>query len=111
MSSKGNKISAEVKEEILLALEEVGCNVKALAARYGVSRSIVYCWRDAKVSEKASSGQVASKFVELREVELPGHHACLEKVSLTWGSMSITIDGKLKGSGLIALIKTLEKVC
>lgn len=48
MKSKNNKISAEVKSQVMLELSKPGCGVRNISRQYGVSRATIYKWLKAR---------------------------------------------------------------
>jgi transposase-like protein len=113
MRNSNKKISQEVKGAVLAEAEAPGCVISEVAARYGISGATIYNWRSQQERIMATKlTPKACKFVELEvESRVAPSSAILEKASLQVGGISITIEGKLRSAGLVALIKTLEEVC
>jgi len=112
MSKSCNKISPEIKSRILSELQVPGCIVSRLAKSYNVSNTTIYTWqRQAqKIGIGNSSGSEinrGSKFVELSVID--SSNSTLEKASLIFNDFSIVLEGKVKSSSLVAIMKILEE--
>ena len=110
MTKSCNKIPPEIKSQILSELQAPGCIVSRVAKSYNVSNTTVYTWqrqareiRVAKVSEVDRGGN----FVELSVKDTS--NCILEKASLIFNDFSLVIEGKVKSSSLVAIVKILEE--
>jgi transposase-like protein len=117
MKSSSNKISREVKSQILLELTKPGCGVRNISRQYGVSRGAIYKWlKDQRASvaadrsDPAASDNDRNKFVELSVVDSAAHSS-LTKASLVFQDFSLSLEGNLSSSKLISILKILEVTC
>lgn len=112
MSKSCNKISPEIKSRILSELQVPGCIVSRLAKTYNVSNTTIYTWQrqTQKIGiDDSSSSEVnrGNKFVELSISN--AKNSTLEKASLIFNDFSIVIEGKVRSSSLVAIMKILEE--
>ena len=116
MKQSNNKISAEVKAQVMLELSKPESGVRNISRQYGVSRATIYSWLRA---ESAMAGCVVSSaacvderagFMELAVIE-DGDHSSLTKASLVFEDFSLSLEGKLSSGKLISIIKILEASC
>mgnify|MGYP003621028293 CR=1 FL=1 len=114
MKSNNNKISAEVKSQVMIELAKGESGVGNISMRHGVSRAAIYSWLKAERAEAGAGadGSVndSGGFVELSVAEAE-IHTSLTKASLVFGDFSLSLEGKLSSSKLISIIKILEVTC
>ncbi len=133
MPRKKSRISDEVKASVLSATAFPGCNITKIAKAYNISKTTIYSWiREKSSAFISSSPQIpadqtctssarnnitgsSSEFLELSILDSTPistsalrPRSTLEKALLTFHDCSITIEGKVKSSSLIAIIQILE---
>ena len=109
VSKSRNKISPEIKSQVLSELQVPGCIVSNLAKSYNVSNTTIYTWQQKarKISvDNSSEVDRSSKFVELSVQD--SRNSTLEKASLIFNDFSLVIEGRVKSSSLLAILKILE---
>ena len=110
MSKNCNKISLEIKSQILAELQIPGCIVSRLAKSYNVSRTTIHTWQrragEIRV-DKVSEVDRVGNFVELTVKDF--RNSRLEKASLTFNDFSFVIEGRVESSRLFAIVKILEE--
>jgi transposase-like protein len=109
------KISDQLKEQILAKLFDSNCVVSVLSKSYGISRSTLYKWRYmAKDKDTLFAADSQKQFVEL-SVSEPNNNglkgSSLQKASLVFNDFSIFIEGKVSNSKFISILKILEEPC
>ena len=118
---KYRKISSTTKSQILSEALMPGCLISNLAKSYGVSRQIIYSWRKDYKAIKSKAGarveaeagrdvpevQPQPQFVELL-VQDSGGDPALKKASLIFSDFALTLEGRVKSSSLVAILKILE---
>jgi len=122
MSKSCNKISSEIKSQILSELQVPGCIVSGLAKKYNISNTTIYTWQRQRQKIGIDDGSAVngggkfggSKFVEL-SVSDSGNStlekSTLEKASLIFNDFSLVIEGRVKSSSLLAILQILEESC
>ena len=112
--SNNNKISAEVKSQVMIELAKGEFGVRNISMRYGVSRAAIYSWLKAERAEAAVGSDEfvnnSAGFVELSIAE-PQANSGLTKASLVFQDFSLSLEGKLSSGKLISIIKILEVSC
>lgn len=109
MSKSCNKIPPEIKSQILSELQVPGCIVPRLAKAYNISKTTIYTWQ--RQARKINLGKISEtdrggNFVELSIKD--SRNSILEKASLVFNDFSIVVEGKVKSSSLLAILKILE---
>ena len=110
MGKSHNKISPEIKSQILSELQVPGCIVSKLAKSYNVSNTVIYNWqRHAREISLSGISEVdrGGKFIELSVKN--SRNSTLEKASLVFNDFSIVLEGKVKSSSLFEIMKILEE--
>ena len=123
---RGKKVNPEIKSRIIAESLQAGCELGKLAKAYSISRETIYGWRsEHKKSVASSSGlsvtcvepeargkatEGSSKFIELSLSE-PKQLLNLQEASLKFDNFSFVIEGNLKSSVLVSIVKILEEVC
>ena len=117
-TKKAKKIAVKVRAQVLEAMMVPGYVATDLIRSYGISKSTIYKWRKQLKTLPESTGLVIdsdcatkSRFVEV-SVKGPSTKACdLKKASLIFDDFSISIEGKISSSKLLAVLKVLEDSC
>jgi transposase-like protein len=116
---RGRKIAPELRSEIIAESLKAGCVISNLAKQYGISKDTIYGWRakynNPAAASLASKGQAShfdstGRFIELTVNEaklLPN----LQEATLKFDNFSLVIQGQIKSSTLISMIKILEETC
>lgn len=113
-------ISPEVKSAIILALQDPGHVVSKIAKLYGVSEWTIYHLRKKHVLGCSSGPHASDGFVEVRvedepislkEVSPSSPFPFLKRATFVFQEFSLTLEGKVKGGDLQALLKVLEGGC
>lgn len=114
MSKTNNIITSATKAQILAELKEPGCSVRKLARAYNVSTTTIY-----NLKRRAQEIGAVSKFVELavrdQDKDQPNSlpscslPSSLQKASLIFDDFSLALEGSLRCSTLLAIIKILEE--
>jgi transposase-like protein len=116
---RGKKVSAEIKAGIIAESLRPGCVIANLAKETGISMNTIYSWRSKYNSlslansgslGKADSFDSAGNFIEL-SVSQPRQLLNLQEVSLRFDDLSLVMQGQIKSSVLLAIVKILEEVC
>ena len=106
------------RKRIEKSLKE-GCVITQLAKEYGVSKNTIYGWRSKyKESEpaiyeykpKAVSPASDNKFIELSITE-SNRLTNLHEASLKFTNFSLVLQGQIKSSILVSIVKILEESC
>ncbi len=112
MPNNYKKILPEIKEQILREAQAPNCLVSKLAKSYNISETTIYTWkREAKkfiISNKNETDK-AKGFVELSVLDT--RSSTLEKASLIFNDFSLVIEGKVKSSSLVEILRILEEQC
>ncbi len=115
----GKKVRSELKNMIIEESLQPGCVVAGLARQYGISKNTIYGWRSrcnkstlsSVIPElPAATSGLSSQFVEL-SINEPEQSLNLQEVTLKFNNLSISMQGQIKSSVLISVVKTLEEVC
>ncbi len=110
MPNNYKKILPEIKEQILREAQAPNCLVSKLAKSYNISETTIYTWkREAKkfiISNKNETDK-AKGFVELSVLDT--RSSTLEKASLIFNDFSLVIEGKVKSSSLVEILRILEE--
>ena len=116
---RGSKIAPELRLQIITESMRAGCVITNLAKQYGISKDTIYGWRakynnSTAVSlaskDQASPPDSNGSFIELTVNEakqLPN----LQEASLKFDNFSLVIQGQIKSSTLISIVKILEETC
>jgi len=120
---RGQKIKPELKTRIIGESLQAGCVIAELAKRHGISENTIYGWRskynEAVVSHHTSFVAGGSKtvdsasdagFIEL-SVSEAREQAHLQEASLKFDNFHLSMQGKVKSSVLLSIIKILEEAC
>ena len=110
MSTRRNKISPEIKSEILTELQKPGCMIPKLAKAYNVSSTTIRAWQKQVQEIRVETGRKvdgSSNFVELSVKDT--RNSTLERASLTFNDFSFVIEGKVRSASLLAIVKILEE--
>ena len=106
------------RKRIEKSLKE-GCVITQLAKEYGVSKNTIYGWRSKyKESEpaiyeykpKVVSPVSDNKFIELSITE-SNRLTNLHEASLKFTNFSLVLQGQIKSSILVSIVKILEESC
>lgn len=113
------RIEKSLKAKILSESLKEGCVITQLAKEYGVSKNTIYGWRS-KYKESAPSAyeykpKVVSsapdnKFIELSITE-SSQLTNLHEASLKFTNFSLVLQGQIKSSILVSIVKILEESC
>ena len=115
----GKKVRSELKSMIIEESLQPGCVVAGLARRYGISKNTIYGWRSrcnkstlsSVIPElPAATSGLSGQFIEL-SINEPEQSLNLQEVTLKFSNLSISMQGQIKSSVLISVVKTLEEVC
>jgi hypothetical protein len=112
-------VTEEVKSKILLALQEPGHVVSAIAKLYGVSNWSIYQLRKNHVPSHITPGDNEESFVELRvQEDVPQASIAsaprpvfMEKATFTSQGLFLTLEGKVLGNDIRGILKFLEGRC
>ena len=117
---RGKEIKPELRSQIIAESMKAGCVVANLAKQYGISKDTIYGWRakhtnststsSAPQHKTSSSSDANSRFIELA-VNDAKQLANLQEVSLKFDNFSLVIQGRIKSSTLISIVKILEQAC
>lgn len=116
---RGKQIKPELRSQIIAESMKAGCVVANLAKQYGISKDTIYGWR-AKYNSSAltpptSKHQVTTSESNGRFIELTVNEARqlpnLQEASLKFNDFSLVIQGQIKSSTLISIVKILEQAC
>ena len=109
MSKSRNKIPQEIKAQILTELQAPGCTIPKLVKEYNVSNTTIRTWQRETLVRAPSEDDIvgSSNFVELSVKD--SRNFTLEKASLTFNDFSLVIEGKVRSSSLLAIVKILEE--
>jgi transposase-like protein len=115
MQRSSKRFPLELKEKVLAASEVYGRSSPSISAEYGVPEHTVRRWvrehRQLPPIHLKQSHEI-SKFVEVSlEGTLVPATTVLEKASLTFKGVSLTLEGNIKSTSLIGIIKILEETC
>lgn len=101
-------IPAEIKSQILADLAIPGHNVTELAKIYKISTTSIYnLQKAAQTVNLTSEPKLAHNFALLSIND--SVNSRLTKASLTFSTFSLLLEGDIKSSTLIAMIKILEE--
>jgi transposase-like protein len=117
---RGKQIKPELRSQIIAESMKAGCVVANLAKQYGISKDTIYGWR-AKYSNSASTSPTPQhktgsysnandRFIELAVNDVR-QLANLQEASLKFNDFSLVIQGQIKSSTLISIVKILEQTC
>lgn len=111
MKRSYKKFPLEVKEKVLEA-SEVGRTISSISGEYGVPEQTIsrWCRERKKLSSYLNQTHEVSKFVEL-SLNGAASSTALGRASLTFRGVSLTLEGKIKSTILIGIIKILEEAC
>ena len=110
MSKSCAKVSPKIKSRILSELEIPGCIITKLGKKYNVSDTTIHAWKRQARGTKLSSDNLAEPKANFVEVSVKGpNDLTLAKAQLMFDSFSFTIEGRIKSSSLVAIIKVLEE--
>ena len=113
------KIAPELKSQIIAESMKAGCVITNLAKQYGISKDTIYGWRSkynnsasttSALNHRAEPSDSNDRFIELivnEARQLPN----LQEASLKFNNFSLIIQGQIKSSTLISIIKILEETC
>lgn len=112
MQRSRKKFPLELKQKVLEESVVYGRTLSSIAEEYGVPEYTIRRWRRERKKLSAGLNHVheASKFVEV-SLEEAASQVVLEIASLTFKGISLTLEGKIKSSSLIEIIKVMEKAC
>jgi len=105
-------ITEAQKSQIISESYKTGCVISHLAKSYGISVKTLYSWRSRQKhdkTEQAVSNNSNNQFVELSV----GHneHIILNKAELVFNNFSLLLEGNIKSTKLLEIIKILEIAC
>lgn len=110
---KSKKIDSELKSTIISESLKPSCVITELARKHGVSRAIIYNWRSKYKKSISYSGletsSIVGDFVELSVIEKS--NLSLQEASLKFNDFSFVMQGQIKSSTLVSIIKMLEELC
>ncbi len=95
-----------------------GCVITELARRHGIPENTIYGWRrrynktksSAVAAERAAASSSDGKFIELSVIE-ERQSLNLQEATLKFNNFSITMQGQIKSSILLLIVKMLEEAC
>lgn len=127
VTKRYKKIPENLKSKILEASLVPGCRIADLAVAHGIAAWTIYTWRK-EAAVKSSHNNPTTKFVELsvnreecanldRTSSGQAHlssvgsnsYSSLQKASLTFKHFSLCIEGMIKQSTLLKVIKTMDE--
>lgn len=105
-------ITEAKRTQIISESYKPGCIISQLAKSYGISVKTLYSWRSRQKSKqikKEVSNNSNNQFVELSV----GHneHIILNKAELVFNNFSLLLEGNIKSTKLLEIIKILELQC
>lgn len=120
MKKKSQRISDNLKAEIIEASRIPGCIVSEVAKNYNISPNLLYAWRSNKCKSNQPEAVAEAKINESNFVELSLDKAIiqssslfLKKVSLEleFDEFSFELQGNVSSKKLVKLITMLEESC
>lgn len=105
-------ITEAQKNQIISESYKTGCIISQLAKSYGISVKTLYSWRSRQKSDKIKkevSNNSNNQFVELSVH--PNEHIILNKAELVFNNFSLLLEGNIKSTKLLEIIKILELQC
>ncbi|MCC8369571.1 MAG: transposase [Rickettsia endosymbiont of Oxypoda opaca] len=109
---KGRTITEAQKSQIISESYKTGCIISQLAKSYGISVKTLYSWRSRQKSErikKEVSNNSNNQFVELSVQN--NENIVLNKAELIFNNFSLLLEGNIKSTKLLEIIKVLEMPC
>lgn len=116
---RGKKVAVEIKTRVIEESLKPRCVITKLAEKYGISPETVYGWRSSynrmalasTVSfDKKNGSDSVGKFIEL-SVSKPKQLLTLQEASLKFDNLSLVMQGQIKSSTLLSIVKILEESC
>lgn len=104
MSKAYKIIPTEIKSQVLAELATSGRGVSELAKIYKISKKSIYNLRR---RSQAIKTKAEPNFIELAVKDTENFN--LRNVSLSFTNFSLVLEGGIKSSSLIAIIKILEE--
>lgn len=113
------RIEKLLKAKILSESLKEGCVITELAKEYGVSKNTIYGWRSkykesvpsvCEYKPKVVSPASDNKFIELSITE-SNRLTNLHEASLKFTNFSLVLQGQIKSSILVSIVKILEESC
>lgn len=109
---KGRTITEAQKSQIISESYKTVCIISQLAKSYGISVKTLYSWRSRQKSErikKEVSNNSNNQFVELSVQN--NENIVLNKAELIFNKFSLLLEGNIKSTKLLEIIKVLEMPC
>jgi len=97
-------ISEEKKAQIVAELKKGGVGVMQLVRKYGVSKYVVGRLKRVHGLKQHQEGQ----FIELKAAEEKREAKGLKNAVIELGGMRLSLEGEIKISGLISILRVLE---
>ena len=131
MKKSRKQVAEGIKAKILLELFAPGCVVSQLAKSYDVSESVLYKWRRAgglfganhlsqallneskfiELSVHQDSSPSSEKTTDAANLQSNLQATKLQKVSLTYENLSLSVEGYISSTNLFAILQILEGRC
>jgi transposase-like protein len=128
MKTRRKIISRITRGKILAESDKPGAIICEVAAKYKISKRMLYTWRSKRKKSRAENVQnkvevarnnsVQANFVELKVSQVGSEPVAasrskklLKKLTLEFEDMSLAIDGKISSKKLMELITVLEGAC
>ena len=115
----GRKVEPELRRQIIEESKKEGCIITNLAKQYGISKDTIYGWRTkynnsaatlSRTKDRGCSTELDRGFVELT-INEASQTANLQEATLKFNKFSLIIQGQIKSSTLISIMKILEEAC
>jgi len=106
---KAKAILPGIREQVLDEMMAPGCVVTSLVAKYGISRSTLYKWRQQLIlpaKELSPMIDTGAKFIEVSVDDSTAF--ALQKVMLISNDFALSIKGKISSAKLLEILKVLE---
>lgn len=112
MSAKRKRIPSKIKAEILTALSKPDCIMSQLARTYGISVFTISQWRKEYQEVWSNIRQECTQVNNFAEVSVKEEgDKKLQKASLTFNNVTISIEGGIRSETLVEIIKLVEGRC
>lgn len=110
MKNKRAKVSQELRDQIIVELQDPGCDLAALARKYQLARSTLLKYRQQhrKQETRNLTLQKKSSFVEVK-LEACKSNFSLRKVELSFDNYKCSVEGRLSSNQLVKLVQLLEE--
>jgi len=111
------KIDDKLRAEIMSKLFEPGCKVRELSKMYGLSPHTLRNWRynfrkgPQKLAKEKVGANFTSQSCNFVELSVLGSKRKLNKASLVFDDVAVSLEGKMSSSDLMSIIKILDTSC